>query len=1274
MSEPRAVDGDLDVAVGSAAGEAPEKPAEVAPREAPEKPAEVAPREAPEKPAEVAPREAPEKPAEVAPREAPEKPAEVAPREAPEKPAEVAPREAPEKPAEVAPREAPEKPAEVAPREAPEKPAEVAPREAPEKPAEVAPREAPEAPRSGGTEAAGAPRPAPTRAPGPRAGSPGQATGPDPGTRPEGGSPGQATGPDPGTRPEGGSPGQATGPDPGTRPEGGSPGQATGPDPGTRPDDDASTTDASAAQDPGTGSGDGDLSADDASIASVRGGPAGPVIDEGIIVVDTSRQPPVGFGDIRPGETISITGIDERFSGNGFVTGERHDLDGSNWAGGDEIFGSWSTTDQPGVAGSGATAITGDIASTAGLSGGKGPGMISGSEDEDLEDLEVQRRTVRGGDVAATTGSAGGAGGDFVDSGPGDPRTIGLAGLDIASTAGLSGGKGPGMISGSEDEDLEDLEVQRRTVRGGDVAATTGSAGGAGGDFVDSGPGDPRTIGLAGLDIASTAGLSGGKGPGMISGSEDEDLEDLEVQRRTVRGGDVAATTGSAGGAGGDFVDSGPGDPRTIGLAGSGTDEGIIVVDTGRQDPRTIGLAGSGIAGDAAGAQAPAGQQVGTAAGGTLGAVGAVGAARAAGTTGGGAGGTDDPATGSSSFAMTADEQETTTSDTASDESPAASDTASDDPQTAAGSVAQATDDAGTPPDRDAPALDRSFAGLDARLDASSAFEDWSARAVDPAFGMAGGLGSLPDPGAGLDGLAGGTPSRPDLGISRDLGSPIGGGTSSDAAISQIAQAARDTGPDVGETGGMSQYASGIGLQAAFTAVDKALGTGFGAAAGENSAGGIKAGDNLDGRGGGFGGDTDPAGFSGVYGANTTITALTDGGLATRTTTTETFGPNTNPGAMPGTTPDGVNNPTSWTNESSTVTREDGTTSTTSTRTETYNWGTQETNTTTNSDGSVNSTTVRTENVEGGTSTTTSQMQTYPSGENVVTATVETRDADGNVTGTETTTNTYDANGDLVSSTTTTNGEDTTDDTDSGDDTTDDTDSGDDTTDDTDDTVLTTGEDVPMDAHTRAALALLGVPGVTIDRPETAGPDYGQGDPGDGSGGAPSGEPAADGAKPEPRTTGDVGPITQDPGDRPPTAGPEFGSGDPGVDPYAMGDFSASIMGGVDAPAETAGTLAAPAVSVDVAAVDHATVAPAVMEAELPPVESAEMKFGPVAQDDAAADDFDLSVQGAELELAPVAVEAHKEQPGLELPDAGLSAPEPPPDAPGMEEMDIPLP
>ena len=116
-----------------------------------------------------------------------------------------------------------------------------------------------------------------------------------------------------------------------------------------------------------------------------------------------------------------------------------------------------------------------------------------------------------------------------------------------------------------------------------------------------------------------------------------------------------------------------------------------------------------------------------------------------------------------------------------------------------------------------------------------------------------------------------------------------------------------------------------------------------------------------------------------------------------------------------------------------------------------------------------------------------------------------------------------------------------------------------------------------------------------------------------------------------------------------------------------MGDFTASIMGGLAAPAEMSATLEAPALSMDLAAA-----APAVAEAGLPPTELDEMKTWSVAGDDATAGDFDLSAQGAAFEFAPVAIEAHKDQPVLEQLDPGLSAEEPPPDASDVGQMDDP--
>jgi hypothetical protein len=104
------------------------------------------------------------------------------------------------------------------------------------------------------------------------------------------------------------------------------------------------------------------------------------------------------------------------------------------------------------------------------------------------------------------------------------------------------------------------------------------------------------------------------------------------------------------------------------------------------------------------------------------------------------------------------------------------------------------------------------------------------------------------------------------------------------------------------------------------------------------------------------------------------------------------------------------------------------------------------------------------------------------------------------------------------------------------------------------DTELTTGEDAPMSARTKAALGLLGVSDVTITRPKTAGPDYGKGDPGasgDTGGGdaGGSGGSSGDGSHPEPMTTGEGGSVLVDPGSRNPTAGPDHAPGVPGDSP-----------------------------------------------------------------------------------------------------------------------------
>jgi hypothetical protein len=338
----------------------------------------------------------------------------------------------------------------------------------------------------------------------------------------------------------------------------------------------------------------------------------------------------------------------------------------------------------------------------------------------------------------------------------------------------------------------------------------------------------------------------------------------------------------------------------------------------------------------------------------------------------------------------------------------------------------------------------------------------------------------------------------------------------------------------------------------------------------------------------------------------------------------------------------------------------------------------------------------------------------------------------------------------------TTSGDTTSDDTTSDDTTSGDTTSGDTTT---DDTGLTTGEGGPISPNTKAALDFLGYPETTITRAGTAGPDYGQGDPGasgdTGGGDAGGGGSSGDGSNPEPMTTGEGGSVLVDPGTRNPTAGPDVGpgipgespeviggvvphgpvTGGPGMDPtIAMGgfatdratvgssldakpsgvaasaaevadtraattdtpafadDFSTSIMGGLAAPAEVTASYAARTTSMDLAAV-----APAIAEAELPPVGSDEMKIGSVAHDDVAAGGFDLSAKGAAFEIAPVAIDAHKEatagaidlsahEQAVEVAPRAVEAPpmeapvlehvdpvaalEPPPDESGLDQME----
>jgi hypothetical protein len=404
------------------------------------------------------------------------------------------------------------------------------------------------------------------------------------------------------------------------------------------------------------------------------------------------------------------------------------------------------------------------------------------------------------------------------------------------------------------------------------------------------------------------------------------------------------------------------------------------------------------------------------------------------------------------------------------------------------------------------------------------------------------------------------------------------------------AAGASDGGPDSGRAGDMSQYGEGIVGWVGERAADWVFGKALEEVVGDEAPG-IKAGDGVPSDTDmGMGGDTDPQGFAGVYVKHTSTTAVTDGGGVTRTTTTESFGPNPY-GSGGGETP-GINDANSYNRETSTVTHEDGTQTSTTTTTENYDWGTQHTESTQNPDGSVSSTTVRDETIFGtGSKTTTSQMETYNTGETMVTATVDVRDTAGNVTGTETTTNTYDSSGDLVNSTTTTEGQmgptagsddpsvsggvATAGDSDDGsdDDGSDDDGSGDDPDDGGTGTAMTTGEGEPLSAHEKAALSMLGALDPAITRAPMAGPESGQGVPGD-DGGATDGGGGDGGGRRGPLDgvldpmepdgpSVQLAPVTVN---APTTAGPDLGPTIPGSDNGAgdPGGTGGGTGGGMD--------------------------------------------------------------------------------------------------------------
>jgi hypothetical protein len=135
--------------------------------------------------------------------------------------------------------------------------------------------------------------------------------------------------------------------------------------------------------------------------------------------------------------------------------------------------------------------------------------------------------------------------------------------------------------------------------------------------------------------------------------------------------------------------------------------------------------------------------------------------------------------------------------------------------------VAQTAGDAGSLSGSDGPVLDpSSTAGLDARVDASAAFEDWRARGGAPEFGLTGGLGDRPDVGATLDGLRDGfsdgsafhSSDLAGLDRSLDASSRFDPAASRAADLQKAAQAGLgdDRGPQFGESGGIDPRISGI--------------------------------------------------------------------------------------------------------------------------------------------------------------------------------------------------------------------------------------------------------------------------------------------------------------------------------------------------------------------------------------------------------------------------------------------------------------------------------
>jgi hypothetical protein len=1145
---------------------------------------------------------------------------------------------------------------------------------------------------------------------------------------------GMVAGPVPGARPDMGmSPGMVTGRDPSLSTDDGglSAGMATGKDPGAisgSEDEDledlevqrrtvrGETTDATSASAADTG---------DDFAGRVRGSLPGPFMDAGI-VVDTGPATPVGLPDIRPGDPISITGIGHRFSGDAFISADRSSIEGSTWAGGDEIFGSWSTTDQPVAAGSSSTVDVGDAtAPTADIAARKDPGMISGSEDEDLEDLEVQRRTVRGGDTAATTGSAGDEGIIVVDSGLQDPRTVGLAGsatdeaviireLDRQDprTVGLAGPGVSSDVGGAQPPVARPVGSALGGVGAVGAAGTTGEgSGGTDGSgigsssFAMTADGQSTTTSDAAPVEATEAPPSDATSDGSAARADTGSKESRDAGGALTKD-QLGALGISANGVEGmsdkdyarlRYEQAKTGDPLHDGdlrslygvdsTASENAQKEHAIVDALTSDDPFVAARGRAVGEIPA---TPEQQAAYDAAIEKLEATNAataplMGIERQRQVMGGALG----PAT----------PVEQARWDQANVDYGKAMAGDADAYQRLQQNLAGVTP---SPEEMDLfsragglplPGLERQFqlAGGDVRpqeyldrldrlnVDVGNAArgDDGALRRVEGALGMD--RGALqPDmlaPGGSVRDIALGTFSTIGL-VPGSSGLPPGLGGS--VVAGSGAGSGASPGQGIGAAGADGIESSGSSRTSANDALDSFnSGIGVGGGLGIGSSDRTGQGDSdvtpgqVPGEGGGSGG-------SGAAASpwDDALTALqpppaNEPGF----TDPRHSGPDAAAPAAPSTEPSAAGPASTEPAPSSSMSFEDDAPTL----------------------------------VTGGTS------EQRPDG------TTRTSRDDGSVVQT-------DAAGDVIYDSRTGEGghSEAGSDTNSDTGTTDDDTSGGsdagttDTPDTTDDTTLTTGEDAPMSARTKAALDFLGYSDTPISRPGTAGPEYGQGDPGaggdtGGGGAGGAGGSSGDGSHPEPMTTGEGGSVLVDPGSRNPTAGPDYApgipgdipdapvgtgthgpvAGGPGMDPtIAAGvdggsraaatdspaladDFSTTIMGGLTSSTTDQGIIIVDTGSIAPVEMSTTHEAPALAVAEmaLPPADQAEWKLDPAGREDAPAGGFDLAGQGAAFEVAPAAFEAPQmDQPALEQLDPGVGAQQPPPDASGMGQMDIPLP